>query len=127
MSTTGLADSYPLPRSPGRARRAMRSLLGSAGWQGDVEGVVLAVHEAVMNAEQHAGGCISATAHVDDREVVVEVCDRGAGFNPHWYTGHPPNTLAERGRGIWLISQIAARYEFERRGGSNCFRLCFHP
>jgi len=127
MKSTRLALPHALSGSPWRARRELRSLLLAANWPGDVEAVVLAVHEAVMNAEQHAGGCTAALAGLDDRDVVVEVWDRGPGFDPHRYASRPPGTLADRGRGIWLISQLAARYRVDRAAGSTCVRLAFQP
>ena len=97
-------------------------------WPGDIESVVLAVHEAVMNAAQHGGGCTGAVAAVDERlALVVEVRDRGPGFDLERYTGRPPSTLSERGRGVWLISRIAASCQLDHDGDTTCFRLCFRP
>ena len=128
MNSTGLASAHALSCSPSRARRELRGLLRSVRWPGDVESVVLAVHEAVMNAAQHGVECVSAVATVDSsRSVLVEVRDRGAGFDVERYTGTPPSASSERGRGVWLISQIAAQYELEPVGDGMCFRLRFHP
>ena len=124
---TRVVNPQALSCHPARGRRQLRSFLRDAGWPGDVEAVVLAVHEALMNSFQHAGGCTSALAGLDDLELVVEVRDAGPGFDLDRFTGQPPSTLAERGRGLWLISRIADRYQVERRNGTTCFRLAFHP
>ena len=49
-------------------------MLEAAEWPGDVDGIVLAVHEALTNAQRHAGGATSATAAVQDSSsLLVEV------------------------------------------------------
>ena len=125
MRSAGLAQTHDLSAQPSRARQELQSLLESAGWPGDVEAVVLAVHEAIMNSMRHAGGAISATAGLEGSELVVEVCDGGPGFDVDEHSGQAPDPLAERGRGLWLIRQIAAGWKVERRDGETCLRLCF--
>lgn len=128
MGFTGVVTEHALSCTPARARWELRALLRAARWPGDVEAVVLAVHEAVMNACQHGGGCTKARARFDGPDrLAVEVHDRGPGFDVERYAGRPPSTTSERGRGIWLIAQIAASYELDRADGSTCFRLAFHP
>src|SRR5919199_918695 len=100
----------PLSPQPARARRELRSFLESKAWPGDVDAVVLAVHEALINSVDHAGGINSALAKIQGRAVVVEVSDQGPGFEPKPPVT-PPDPLAERGRGLWLIDQLAASWE----------------
>ncbi len=116
-----------LPPSPSAARRELQSLLESARWPGDVEGVVLAVHEALMNSQRHAGGATSATVGLDGPAVVVEVRDSGPGFDVDRHARVPPDPMAERGRGLWLISQLADSWDVRRVEHETCLRLRFDP
>jgi anti-sigma regulatory factor (Ser/Thr protein kinase) len=125
MNSAGLAHTYDLSAQPARARQELQSLLESAGWRGDVEAVVLAVHEAIMNSMRHAGGATSATAGLAGADLVVEVRDGGPGFDVDEHSRRAPDPLAECGRGLWLITQIAASWKVERRDGETCLRLCF--
>jgi len=107
MMVSSLARPVELSRQPAVARRELARLLDDAGWGGDVDAVVLAVHEAMVNAQRHGGGVSRATAGFDHGDVVVEVSDLGSGF------GIPesppvPDVTAERGRGLFLIRRLAA-------------------
>ncbi|MEA2704989.1 MAG: serine/threonine-protein kinase RsbW [Actinomycetota bacterium] len=118
-------SAIPLPLSPRDARRALKSVLSENDWRGDIDGVVLAVHEALVNAESHGQGLSRVAASVDGDELVVDVCDAGAGFVGGWPASTPPDPLAERGRGLWLIDQIARRVEVHQGPSGVCLRLRF--
>src|SRR5205085_3347136 len=66
MNPTDMVQTRALSPVPAQARRELQSLLEAAEWPGDVDGIVLAVHEALTNAQRHAGGATSATAAVQD-------------------------------------------------------------
>jgi anti-sigma regulatory factor (Ser/Thr protein kinase) len=92
--------------------------------------VVLAVHEALINADRHGGGAVSLQATVDREALLVKVCDRGAGFD--FASPGPPrrasaDPFAEDGRGLWLIGRIADRVETGWEGGEFCLRMWFEP
>ncbi|MCA1690866.1 MAG: ATP-binding protein [Acidimicrobiales bacterium] len=125
MTPTGLANTWALPPDPGPARRELQALLEESHWPGDVDAVVLAVHEAMINAERHGGGATSATAEVTGSSITVEVRDQGPGFDLKSQAQQRPDALAERGRGLWLISQIAQSWDVRRRGRETCLRLRF--
>ncbi len=127
MNASSLDHSRSLPPVPGAARRELQSLLQDAEWPGDVDSVLLAVHEALMNSHRHGGGAVSARAGLDGRDVIVEVRDEGPGFDVGHHASHPPEVMAERGRGLWLISQIADSWDVHRDDGGTCFRLRFRP
>ena len=128
MNVIDMVQTRALSPVPAQARRELQSLLKAADWPGDVDEVVLAVHEALINAQRHAGGATSATAAVQDSSaLLVEVRDEGPGFDVNEHAGQPPDPLAERGRGLWLITQIAAAWEVRRSGPETCFRLRFCP
>jgi anti-sigma regulatory factor (Ser/Thr protein kinase) len=127
LTACGLAQPRALPPSPSAARRELQSILEGARWPGDVEGVVLAVHEALMNSHHHAGGATAASVGLDGSSVVVEVRDSGPGFDVGRHTADPPDPMAERGRGLWLISQLAESWEVLRADDETCLRLRFGP
>ncbi len=110
-----LTRAVELPTQPSLARRELTHLLADARWEGDVDGVLLAVHEAMVNAQRHGGGVTSATAGFVGRDLVVEVSDRGRGF-------HIPESPeiadinAEQGRGLFLIRHLTADAEVVQEG-----------
>lgn len=116
MVASSLIRPVDLSLQPAAARHQVGTLLTDSGWHGDVDGVVLAVHEALVNAQRHGGGVSRATAAIDGDTVVIEVRDRGRGF------GVPddpavPDPAAERGRGLFLIRRLAAGVDVSRVGG----------
>lgn len=123
MMATSLTP-VELSRQPAVARRELARLLGDATWGGDVDAVVLAVHEAMVNAQRHGGGVQRATAAFDGRDVVVEVSDRGRGFTiPE--SPDMPDAAAEHGRGLLLIRRLAADAHVVRTGRVVCLSLRF--
>ena len=127
MNASSLEQTRPLSPRPALARHELRSLLESVRWPGDVESVVLAVHEAMINSERHAGGAHSARASLDGWDLIVEVRDGGPGFSVDPYAAGPPDAMAEQGRGLWIISQIAERWEVRHHKGQTSLRLRFRP
>lgn len=125
MTSTGLANTWALSPDPGPARRELQTLLEDSNWPGDVDAVVLAVHEAMINAERHGGGATSATAEVMGSSLTIEVRDEGPGFDVESRAQDRPDAFAERGRGLWLISQITQSWDVRRRGRETCLRLRF--
>ncbi len=113
-----------LSPQPAVARRQLERAL-SGRWAGDVSGVLLAVSEALVNAHRHAGGARRAEAWVNGSSVVVQVCDRGPAFDPRPYTESPPDVMAERGRGLWLMSRLADACHVHRERDGACLVLRF--
>jgi anti-sigma regulatory factor (Ser/Thr protein kinase) len=111
LTAPELAQPISLSLDPARARRQIEALLHTDGWTGDVDEVVLALHEALVNAQRHAGGALRAEACVDRTGLVIRIWDRGQGFDPTPYVRRAPDPMAERGRGLWLISRIATSCE----------------
>lgn len=124
MTTPHLTTPTSLSLRPARARQQLEELLADRGWAGDVEGVVLAVHEALVNAQRHAGGAVAVEVLLDGSALVVEIFDRGPGFE---LPSPPvaPDPLAERGRGLWLMSRLCSRCEVRRDGDETCVHLRF--
>ena len=115
MVSSSVTRPYDLSVQPTAARHQVRRLLADAGWDGDVDAVALAVHEAMVNALRHAGGVTAATAAVDGGTVVVEVRDRGEGFVVP-ATAEMPDPAAESGRGLFLIRRLTSAASVTRSG-----------
>jgi len=115
MMVSDLARPVELSLKPSLARRQLAGLLAGSRWHGDVDGVLLAVHEAMVNAQRHGGGVTRAVAGLEGDQVVVEVTDEGEGFEI-------PESLpmadiaAEDGRGLYLIRQLCDDAVVVRRG-----------
>ena len=105
----GVSDVALLARDVSAARRDLERLL-QGRWPGDVDLALIAVHEALINADRHGAGVREAVARLDGNRVIVEVADYGGGFDHHGYVSHAPDLLAERGRGLWLVHQIASDF-----------------
>ena len=103
-------QTFALSLRPARARREVESLLLRHAWTG-ADDVVLALHEALVNAQRHAGGAVRAEVCIDGSSLMLQVWDRGPGFELDPYVRRPPHPMAERGRGLWLISQLATAVE----------------
>jgi anti-sigma regulatory factor (Ser/Thr protein kinase) len=123
--TTGQPAPLSLSVTPGDARRELEAILQGTRWCRHADAVVLAVHEALTNADRHGGGVLRVEASIDRGVLVVEVCDRGEGFELAAQKVADP--LAEHGRGLCLMSQIATRVEAGRDDGDFCVRLRFDP
>ena len=126
MNATAPARSIVLSEEAAVARRQLTETLDQAHWRGDVDAVLLAVHEALVNAERHGGGMIRATACLDGDSLRVEVWDRGQGFRmPR--SKAAPDTMAERGRGLFLMRQLATDVRVSRSSGEVGLLLRFEP
>ena len=124
MVAASLTPSVELSPQPAVARQELTRFLADRSWTGDVDAVVLAVHEAMVNSQRHAGGVTRVCAGVENGDVVVEVSDRGRGFGvPD--ASDVPDTALERGRGLFLIHRLADDARVERSGRNNCLRLRF--
>jgi anti-sigma regulatory factor (Ser/Thr protein kinase) len=126
MPVSALSRSVELSRQPAVARRELARMIDDTRWPGDADGAILAVHEAMVNAQRHGGGVTRATAGFDGRSLVVQVCDRGRGFEVPETPGLVDNT-AERGRGLFLIRHLASDAQVERAGDDVQLVLTFGP
>ena len=124
MIASSLTRPVPLSPQPAAARQQVGRLLADAGWGGDPDTVILAVHEALVNSQRHAGGVTGATVAIDGSAVVVEVRDRGRGFVVP-KTPTMPDPAAERGRGLFLIGQLADQAQVSRAGNDVCLQMRF--
>lgn len=124
MTVSARPRPVELPSQPGPARRVLARLLGEAAWPGDVDGALLAVHEAMVNAARHGGGVTLATAGLDGSTLLVMVCDRGRGFELP-VAPALADSNAERGRGLFLIRSLSSAARVDRAGADVCLHLSF--
>ncbi len=104
------------------------ALLRHLGFAGEaVERATLAVREAAANAIQHGNGAgsedpVSIRFQIDGRDLVIEVADRGQGFDPDSLPDPlaPENLLKTSGRGILLMKSLLddVAFRFEDHGGT---------
>jgi anti-sigma regulatory factor (Ser/Thr protein kinase) len=124
MPVSALSRPVELSHQPATARRELSDLLDDANWSGDGDGAVLAVHEAMVNAHRHGGGVVQATAGFDGPALVVEIADRGKGFEVPRSPGLA-DLAAEQGRGLFLIRHLASDAEVARNGREVRLTLTF--
>jgi anti-sigma regulatory factor (Ser/Thr protein kinase) len=76
------------------------------GFVSRADDVELALSEVLANAQEHGGAPIAVSAWYDGR-FLIEVSDRGRGFDrTRVWANHPPAPLGLRGRGLWIARQI---------------------
>ena len=115
MPVSALARPVELSTQPSTARRELAGILADVGWDGDVDGAVLAVHEAMVNSHRHGGGLTGATVCFENDALVVQITDRGHGFEVP-QAPDLADLAAERGRGLFLIRQLASDARVVRAG-----------
>ena len=126
MAVPALAGTVELPPQPGAARRELARLIGDVHWSGDADGAILALHEAMVNSHRHGGGVTAASAGFVGDTLVVQVADRGEGFDiPE--SPELVDLASERGRGLYLIRQLASEAHVVRAGGDVRLVLTFGP
>lgn len=84
--------------------------------ESSVADIVSATHEAVKNAVVHnpeSAGPVDVVCEVKDDAVVVEVADRGHGFDAGALSPTLPDPEAVDGRGYFLMNALMDRVETE--------------
>lgn len=126
MPVSALSRPVELSPQPAVARRELARILDETHWQGDGDGAILAVHEAMVNSHRHGGGVTRAIAGFDGQSLVVRICDRGGGFDvPD--SPEPADSAAEQGRGLFLIRHLASDAHVSRAGNDVQLVLTFEP
>jgi serine/threonine-protein kinase RsbW len=114
-----------------KARRDTREFARQCGLTDiEVNDITLAVGEACNNAVEHghvADGSFSIACRFDHADIVIEVADRGTGFDP---TGKgltsDPETLRLRGLGIFIMRSLMDDVCFTVHPSGTSVRLTKH-
>src|SRR4249919_2764504 len=112
-NVTDLRELRPL-------RASLSAWLTDAGLpESSRDDLVLATHEAVANAIQHAGSAdpVLVQAREDECGFVIDVCDAG-----RWVFRDGP-TSEERGRGLQLIHGLVSRADVVAEESGTTVRL----
>jgi anti-sigma regulatory factor (Ser/Thr protein kinase) len=122
-----------LPLTRGAAKRMRSSIAGLLSAHGvppkAAREVLLAADEAFINAFMHSGdaaGRVDVRAEVRAGRVVVEIRDRGCGFDPRSIDVEAvPDPLATHGRGLFLIHHLMDDVEVcsRKRGAGTLVRM----
>ena len=101
----------------------VRALAERSGFGDRAADAALAVAELVANAREHGSPPVRVDAWVDGR-LVIEVHDGGGGFEarPVW-GAHPPAPSGTRGRGLWIVRQLADLVEVGRGPDGTLVRM----
>ncbi len=115
--------SLPLRRASARRLRVSLGgyLVASDVPRAIIDQVLLAADEAFINAFMHAGdvdGAVTLRAQVLGDQVLVEIRDRGRGFDVRAQdTVTTPDPLVTHGRGLFLIHQVMDQVEVRSPAG----------
>ena len=74
---------------------------------GLVEDVVIVANELTTNAERVARTAADLHVSIDDRRILVDVSDDGAGFDALLPPTHPPPVDTPGGRGLHIVARLA--------------------
>ncbi|MFC4011907.1 ATP-binding protein [Nonomuraea purpurea] len=108
-----------------KLRRAVTEQAGSCGLSGPrLDDFVLAVHESVVNAVQHAGGHGHFKLWTVDGVIRAETSDDGPGIPDRYVDGsrRPPD-LSSTGRGIFLMRRLCDETDFRTGPGGTTVQL----
>lgn len=97
-------------------RRVLSGAMKTLGVrEGTIEDIGLALTEAVTNVLDHArdGDEYEVSAGIDGEICIIEVVDRGAGFDGSSLGHGDADSGAEDGRGIQLMRALVDRVTFE--------------
>jgi anti-sigma regulatory factor (Ser/Thr protein kinase) len=107
------------PRWADVSRRAQRELVQELHAAGLGENALLAAEvsflELMANLVRYAEGVVEVVLERRDDEMILHVVDDGPGFQ--FSPRLPSDLFSERGRGLFLISRLAAEFTVERSPG----------
>jgi anti-sigma regulatory factor (Ser/Thr protein kinase) len=109
----------------GDARHFVRAGLPEGATEEEVDSVVLAVHELVVNAIV-AAGAAEVSQWRDDGLQVWEVRDDGLGMHETAAGYAPPPAEGPSGRGLWIARSLADEATVRPYGPGTAVRLYFH-
>jgi anti-sigma regulatory factor (Ser/Thr protein kinase) len=96
----------------GHRDKFLNALGRHRGWSVDVYAARIIFTELVTNVMRHACGPIGIVLECDGRHLALKIRDRGPGFE--FAPSLPADILSEGGRGLFLISKVAAGVRVEQ-------------
>ena len=117
------AFEHELPRShdaPWLARRLLVQWLGAALQSDQLHQAKLLTSELVTNAILHGRGRILLRAHLDDKRMLIEVMDEGAGFRRAVRRSAFEDV---HGRGLAIVDSEASRWGIHEGAAHVWFEL----
>lgn len=89
-------------------RSAVAVCADQLGAGGQVDDVVLVVHELATNVVRHGGGSGRLRLWREDHRIVCRVSDSGPGLTDAGAVGaEPPSPRVPGGRGLWIARRLA--------------------
>lgn len=85
--------------------------------------LTVAVHELAANSIDHGGGRGSVRGWVEPDALVIEVSDAGRLADPDGAGRTPPSADQHRGRGLWIVRQLADALHVRRTPQGQTFRV----
>jgi anti-sigma regulatory factor (Ser/Thr protein kinase) len=99
------------PAEIAQIRHDVRAIAVTSGFVDRAGDVALTLDELLANAQEHGSPPVDVEAWSDGR-LIIEVFDRGVGFHqPDIWRKHPPEPSGSRGRGLWIVRQLADRVD----------------
>lgn len=111
------------PRSAGRARELAQAQLAEWGMEEAEFTAELAISELIGNTVRHASGPVRLRLLRLDESLIIEVYD-GSQSVPHM---QPMRLMAEHGRGLLLIGQVAAGWGSHYTTDGKCIWVALQP
>ena len=115
-----------MPRAINHLLEQMRSVGFS---DKELFGMRLALEEAIVNAIKHGNRCnpakqVAIRYQLSEDQIVLEIEDEGAGFDPDGLPDPlaPENLERPGGRGVFLIRQYMSWVQYNEKG--NCVTFC---
>ncbi|WP_045223458.1 ATP-binding protein [Methyloterricola oryzae] len=101
---------------------------GIPDFSGDREALAydlnLVLTEALANAIEHASAeTIRISIHLEDKNLRIQVHDRGGGFDLKQVQCPEPDALCERGRGIFLIRTFMDSVDYHKTANGNVLEM----
>ncbi|MEV4575869.1 ATP-binding protein [Nonomuraea jabiensis] len=90
-----------------------------------LDGLVLAVNEAVTNVFDHGGQAGLITTRGHDDGVIVEILDVGGRLTPEHLAAATVDATGSRGFGLWVIQRLCDEVTLEDNGSGSLLTLFF--
>lgn len=114
MTTDLVARYRPDARSPGQARSAVRAFCKEHDFDGLQDDAELLASEVMTNACRMATEPVTMVLVADDESLVVIIGDNST--NPLPAARRVSDPLAESGRGLYVVDQLASAWGTSKTG-----------